>query len=477
MGIFEEGAGVMGEAKRLIKNTGIIAVGGMATKLVSFFLLPLYTSVLSTADYGTVDYINTIALFLVPAVSLLMDEALFRFLIDCKTDEDRVRTVTASCAVLFTGCGCFTVMAVLVWLLFTPDNLGWVIGLVVAASLLQMASAVLRGFGDTVGYSVMNFVASAVSILLNVLFIAVLRWGVVGMLSAMVIAQGGTALVYLLSKRLWKFIDPSTLSIAYARDLLRYSIPLIPNTVSWTINNLLDRLIIMNTLGASAAGVYAVSYKFPSIMDQVYGFFYKSWKESSARALNADEDESHFYNSVYRALRRFMMSVVLLMSALMPVVYGVLIKGSFNEGLLYVPILLLATYYSNISGFYGGIFTAYKDTGIMGTTTVVSAILCAVLCVLLIPRFGLYGASFATLAAMIVVNEYRRVKVAKYTHLVEDRLELILTLAAIAAVFALYYLSAYGAGVWSAVACFTVALVFSVYMNLDVLCKLVSMRK
>ena len=54
----------MGEKKRLLKNTGIIAVGGMATKLVSFLLLPLYTTVLSTAEYGVVDYINTIALFL-----------------------------------------------------------------------------------------------------------------------------------------------------------------------------------------------------------------------------------------------------------------------------------------------------------------------------------------------------------------------------------------------------------------------------
>ena len=138
----------MGETSRLIKNTGIIAVGGMATKLVSFLLLPLYTSVLSTADYGTVDYINTIALFCVPAVSLLMDEALFRFLIDCRTDEDRSTAVTASCAVLLAGCVCFAVMAILVWLLFEPENLGWVVGLVVAGALLQMASAVLRGFGD-----------------------------------------------------------------------------------------------------------------------------------------------------------------------------------------------------------------------------------------------------------------------------------------------------------------------------------------
>ena len=257
----------MGETSRLIKNTGIIAVGGMATRLVSFLLLPLYTSVLSTADCGTVDYINTIALFCVPAVSLLMDEALFRFLIDCRTDEDRAKAVTASCAVLLAGCVCFAVFAILAWLVFKPENLGWIVGLVVAGALLQMASAVLRGFGDTVGYSVMNFTASALTIVLNVLFIAVLRWGVVGMLSATVIAQGGVALSFMVMRKLWRYIDPSAFSISYARELLRYSFPLIPNKVSWTINNLLDRLIIMNTLGASAAGVYAVSYKFPSVMD------------------------------------------------------------------------------------------------------------------------------------------------------------------------------------------------------------------
>ena len=441
----------MGETSRLIKNTGIIAVGGMATKLVSFLLLPLYTSVLSTADYGTVDYINTIALFCVPAVSLLMDEALFRFLIDCRTDEDRAKAVTASCTVLLAGCVCFAVLAILVWLLFEPENLGWVVGLVVAGALLQMASAVLRGFGDTVGYSVMNFAASAFTILLNVLFIAVLRWGVVGMLSATVIAQGGVALVFMVMRRLWHYIDPSALSISYALDLLRYSFPLIPNKVSWTINNLLDRLIIMSTLGASAAGVYAVSYKFPGVMDQVYGFFYQFWKESSARALNSDEDESAFYNSVYRALRRFMMSVVLLMSALMPLVYGILING--------------------------GIFTAHKETGIMGTTTAVSAVLCAVLCVVLIPHFGLYGASVATLLAMIVVNEYRRIKVAKFTELAEDRVEQVVTLASIAGVFVFYYLSAYGAGILSAIACLAIALAFSVYMNVDILRKLISVRK
>ena len=113
----------------------------------------------------------------------------------------------------------------------------------------------------------------------------------------------------------------------------------------------------------------------------------------------------------------------------------------------------------------------------MGITTAVSAVLCAVLCVVLIPLFGLYGASVATLLAMIVVNEYRRIKVAKFTKLVEDRVEQVLTLISIVGVFAFYYLSAYGAGILSAIVCLAVALAFFVYMNADVLRKLLSARK
>ena len=68
-----------------------------------------------------------------------------------------------------------------------------------------------------------------------------------------------------------------------AKDMIVYSLPLIPNNVSWTIINLSDRIVLMNWLGSEATGLYAVSYKFPNLMDTVYGFFYQSWKESSAR--------------------------------------------------------------------------------------------------------------------------------------------------------------------------------------------------
>lgn len=455
----------MGESKRLIKNTGVLALGGLATKLVSFLLLPLYTSVLTTTEYGTVDYINTIALFCVPIVSLLMDEALFRFLIDCKTDAERKRVVTSACSLLLLGCALFCILVLVVWIVFRPSNMALIVALVISGAMLQMAAAVLRGFGKTPLYALMNFLAGSASILLNVLFIAVLGWGVYGMLLATVIAQGGVSAAFLVGLRMWRYVDLKALEPSLSKRLFSYSVPLIPNKVSWNIMNMIDRLIIMNTLGAAASGVYAVAYKFPSVMDTVYGFFYQSWKESSARVLGSDEGEAIFYNRVYRALRRFMMGVVLCMTALMPLVYGVLVNGSYEEGLLYIPILLLATYYSNISGFYGGIFTAYKSTGIMGTTTVVSALLCVVLCFALIPFCGLYGASIATFASTFTVNEYRRIKVASFVELREDRRELFLTYLAVLGVFVLYYVNVLTGNLFASVGCAVVAMAFFFGMN------------
>ena len=138
------------------------------------------------------------------------------------------------------------------------------------------------------------------------------------------------------------------------------------------------------------------------------------------------------------------------------------------SGILYlaanVPILLLATFFSNISGFYGGIFTAHKDTKIMGTTTLASAVLCLVLDLALIPTIGLYGASIATLVSTLCVNEYRRRKVTKYARLEEDGRELAGMLAGGALVLGCFYVYAYldlipalCAGVIAALAFFVIA--------------------
>lgn len=428
----------MREEKRLLKNTGIIAIGNISTKLVSFFLLPLYTALLSTSEYGTFDYILSIAIFCVPFVSVLMDESIFRFLIDCDTEEDKNQVIsTATCIV---GCGMivFTMVGIPVMNSLHYSYTYYAVVYILLNVVCGMVSALLRGIGRTDQYALFNFLLGFIQVVLNVILIAGFRLELIGMLMASISAQCMVSLFFVFKIKIWKYLSLKYVSLKQAKEMIIYSLPLIPNKVSWTIINLSDRIILMNIIGSDAAGLYAVSYKFPNLMDTVYGFFYQSWKESSARVLK-NEKQDDFYNAVYVNLKNFMFSLVIGMTAFMPLVFYVLINKNYYGAIKYIPILLLATYFANISGFYGGVFTAYKDTKIMGTTTVAAAIINLTVNLALIRTFGIYAAAVSTLIANLVVYIYRKVKVRKYIELQEDWKKSVFSMIFTGVIFILFY--------------------------------------
>ena len=78
----------MKREKQLLKNTVIVAIGQICTKFISFFLLPLYTALLTTEEYGVVDLLNTYISLLLPLIFLQIDQSIFRYLIDARKDED-----------------------------------------------------------------------------------------------------------------------------------------------------------------------------------------------------------------------------------------------------------------------------------------------------------------------------------------------------------------------------------------------------
>lgn len=409
----------MNENKRLIKNTGIIAIGNISTKLISFFLLPLYTALLSTSEYGTFDYILSISIFCIPFVSVLMDESIFRFLIDCNTEEEKKRVITTATCVVFCGMLLFTIIGIPVMNMLRYSYTYYAVVYILLNVICGMISALLRGIGRTDQYALFNFLLGFIQVLLNVILIAGFKLGLVGMLMASISAQCIVSVIFIFRIKIWRYITFRNASWSKAKEMILYSFPLIPNKISWTIINLSDRIILMNVLGSDATGLYAVSYKFPNLIDTVYGFFYQSWKESSARVLK-EENQDDFYNSVYENLKNFMFSLVLGMTAFMPLVFFILINKNYYAALPYIPVLLLATYFSNMSGFYGGIFTAYKDTKIMGITTVAAAVINLSVNLLMIRKFGIYAAAVSTLVANFVVYVYRKIKVRKYIKLKEN---------------------------------------------------------
>lgn len=428
----------MKRGKRLVGNTIIIAIGNLSTKVISFLLLPLYTSILTTSEYGTYDLLITLAAFLIPVITLLMEESMFRFLIDCENEEEKKVVITQTCLYCIVSIIIFSLLIFLVSLFINIPYKYLFILYLISSVMTALKNALTRGLGKIKLFSLTNFLSSLIIIILNIIFIAKLRIGVSGLLLSSILGHAIISLLVFIILKIWKYVSINKLNVTKMKEMIKYSLPLVPNSISWGIINLSDRLVVTTFLGTSANGVYSVSYKFPTIIDTIYGFFYTAWKEEAAKTLK-DSDSSLFYNKVYSVLKNFMWSITIGLLSILPFIFNLLVNSSFDQAYLYIPVLLVAIYYSNIAGYYGGIFTAYKDTKVMGITTIIGALINLFVDLLLIKYIGIWAAAVSTLMSTMFVYIFRRVKLRKYVNLNENKIYFILSWISLIVTLFSYY--------------------------------------
>ena len=409
----------MNQKKQLMKNTIIIAIGKLSTQIISYLLLPLYTSKLDPSEYGNYDFICTLSIFLCPIITLLMEESMFRYLIDANSKVERKKIITQTIIYTFAGTVVFTVLTSLIMGFgtdYTPMYITAIITFVISNILIGLSNALSRGLGKIKLYSISNFILGISTIILNIVFILALKAGAEGLLWANTIANAFTAIVIFGILKLPKYIGK--IDKPLMKDMIKYSVPLVPNSISWSIINMSDRIILTQMVSSAANGIYAMANKFPNIINVLYGYFYTAWKESAAKIVK-DENKNQYYNSIYHDAKRFLYAVTICLIAVMPFAFPIFINEAYDEAYIYIPIVMIATYYSNLSSFYGGIFSAYKDTKIMGTTTIVAAVINLVVDLIFVNTFKIYAACFSTLIANLIVYFYRKKKLKKYLKLKE----------------------------------------------------------
>ena len=426
----------MKQEKELIKNTLIVALGKFSTQIVSFLLVSLYTARLTTEQYGHYDLIITIITFLT-IITLTLEESMFRFLIDAKNKKEEksiisqtiltiLLTLTLSCIIIFVVIKVFSIHT-------SPFFIPYVIAVVVMA----LMNCLVRGLGKIKLYSLSNFILSVLTIILNIVFVLGTNLNVDGLLLAVIIANIVVGLLLAIIIKLPKYIDVKSLDKTTMKRMIKYSIPLIPNSLSWIIITLSDRLIVTSFLGTASNGIYAISNKFPTIINTVYNYFSVAWKESAAKALHEDNSEV-YYNRIYRALRNIVYAATVGVIAVVPFVFNVLVHGGYQDSYMYIPILIIGVYFSNMASFYGGIFSAYMESKAVGTSTVISAILNLGINIILIKFIGIYAAAISTLVSSVFIYMYRKERIKKFVHLKPSKTLMISTLTTII-VLAAYY--------------------------------------
>lgn len=428
----------MNRGKELAKNTVIITIGRISTQFISFLLLPLYTALLSTAEYGTVDLLNTYVQLLLPVVTLMIEQGAFRYLLDRFDDADRVKIISSSFIVLLAQCALFSVLFLIAGIWIKNEYQYYLLSILAAASLSGWTLQLARGFRKLAVYSAGSFLAAAVQIGFNVLFIAGLKMGAVGMLRATLLGNISCFLFIAFYLRIHKFLKLRAVDQEIIRDMLKYSMPLIPNQLSLWIINSSDRTIVNLVLGAAANGILAVSHKFSSIFQTVYSIFQLSWHETGTVHFQ-DEDRDAFFSEAFSKIYRFFLAICIGLVAFIPFAFPLLINDAFASAYNTIPIYLAAVLCNIVVGLLGVIYVATKRTAEIAKSTICSGLINVVVHVLLIKPLGLYAAAISTLVGYFTVMLYRIKDTKKYLNIQYEPADFILTVALLGILLIPYY--------------------------------------
>lgn len=407
----------MTKEKLLIKNTAIVTIGKICTQLISFFLLPLYTALLTTEEYGVVDLLNTLINLIVPILILQLDQGTFRYLIDCRDNikkQNQLLTVTIY----------FAISQIIIYTLFFILINPWIhneykyfllfnlIFSLLSSVLLQIS----RGVGDNSRYAMGSFCAGSSTVILNVLLVAVFRFGAYGMLFSSLIGNAICTLYIFFSLNLHKRIKREFYCQDILIKLLRYSVPLIPNVISWWVITASDRIIISTFMNLSANGIYSAANKFSGVITTLYSVFNLTWTESAAINIES-EDRDSFFSKILDIVVRLFGSICLLTISLMPFIFPIMINNKFQDAYMQIPILVIATMFNIMISFYGSIYVAKKKTKEIAKTSVFAALINIVINCILIKYIGLFAASLSTAIAYFVMLIYRGIDSQKYVKL------------------------------------------------------------
>jgi O-antigen/teichoic acid export membrane protein len=261
----------------------------------------------------------------------------------------------------------------------------------------------LKGVEKIKLYTFCSVFGTAVMLLLNILFLVVFRWGLVGYMLAISCSRILVIAVIFFTQRLWKsFANPFKIEKNLYKAILRYTVPMIPNSLSWWVSNSSDKYMIRAILSASAVGIYSVAYKIPTILTMFTTIFIAALQISSVEDFGSEKSRN-FFSNTYKAFSSLGIVVSAILIPCSPLIAKILFQNDFFEAWKPSCILIVAFVFNALAGFLGTIYTASKKTGFLFYSTIIAASLNIVLNLILIPIIDIYGAALATLASYACV--------------------------------------------------------------------------
>ncbi len=401
----------MNKYQKLANNTIVLAIGQFSSKLLVYVMLRFYTDWLGTDGFGDITNIINASSLLISVVTLSISEGVLRYALD----KDNSGRMVFSIGINVTLCGLtiFTAAVPLVGLIPMLSGYQWLIYMYVfTGSIKGICGIYVRARGHVRLFAIDGILTTAVNIMFNLLFLGLLKMGVVGYVLSVSLADFVSVIFLSSAAYLHRAYRPFKQDKSLRRAMLRYSIPLMPTAIMWWIINVSDTFMVTEIHGKSANGVYSFAFKFPNLAAIVVGIFSQAWHMSAITERNS-RTISNFYSNIFDMVQTVMfLASAGIMLVLRPIIMPFFGNEDFKYAYFYVPALLCAVVFQSFNNFLSSIYEASNKTTHSFVSSLIGALsnigLNLLLLHILVPEnFPAIGAAISTLVSYVLVFIYR----------------------------------------------------------------------
>lgn len=403
---------MISKLKHTFKQSFIYSLGNLATKVVGLILLPLYTSYLSTAQYGVLALLETTSLFIVVVFSANISNAMMRWWADARdADNKKVYVFTGFIfivfSVLFSNLFLQPFSKMFAVSLLDDDVFSIYFNILFVSIAFDILNKYIINLARILEKSVLFVIVSSAKFIvilsLNIYFIVVLKMGVKGIILAQLIGNtlGFILLLPVLSKNIILKIDLKAL-----KQMLAYSIPLAFTALSMVLFSMGDRYVLKFLMGKEEVGIYGLAYKIAGFLNFFVLQSFQMGFLPVAYKMYKEENSTRFFSKITTYL-----TIVLTFGALGLAMFAPEFVKVFSPTNMkywaaapYVGLIGFVVILNGIRYMFAINFQLAKKTAVVPFIVISFALLNILLNFITIPIFNIYGVIISSIISSILMN-------------------------------------------------------------------------
>ncbi len=401
--------------KKFIKDFGIYAIGNLGSKLITFLMIPLYTYfVEKPSDYGYFDLCLQVCFLMFPIITLQLRDGAFRFLLDTQDTTERSRIITFAYRTLSTTIVSTIAIALCLSMFIHIDYLWSTIVLLVVMAIYEFLAQISRGLGNNKAFIAVGLIASFGICLFSIIFVAWLNMGIMGIFLANILSRIlSVVIVEYRMKTFSRFFNIKIDLKDIPKQMLSYSIPLIPVSLCWLLTTTSDRYFVSYFLGFEMTGIYAIAVRFGGLIHTLSNIFLQTWQENAIQQYHSPDRDS-FFSKVFNYYLYVLCFTLIAFTFTLKLCYGWIVGANYQDSLEFVYLINLSTILFAITVYFELPYQCAKDTKRAIPSIILTAVVNITLNFILTPILHIYGVILTAIISYLTLIIYRWIDTRRY---------------------------------------------------------------